>query len=88
MSNHDRVLCATRKQVLATHADAERDGITVPTTVAEYCVSNRTSLASKSSVDMADFYDDDYMDDDDDDDDDDDIVYEDDGDDSGNGESW
>ena len=81
----DMLLC--RKQVLTTHADAERDGITVPTTVAEYCVSNRTTLASKSSVDMADFYDDDYMDDDDDDDDDDDIVYEDDGDDSGNGES-
>ena len=71
--------------MLGTHANAEHDGVTVPTTVAEYCVSNRTSLASKSSVDMADFYDDDYMDDDDDDDDD--VVYEDDGDDSGNGES-
>ena len=68
----------------ATKADAERDGIKVPTTLAEYCVT-AAPKPSESSVDMADFYDDDYLDDEDDDDDD--AVYEDD-DDSGNGESW
>jgi len=75
-----------RKQVSATKQEAEKDGVKVPTTLAEYCVSTKPK-PSESSVDMADFYDDDYMDDDDEDeDDDDDQVYDDD-DDSGNGES-
>ena len=59
----------------------------MPTTLAEYCIAAKPK-PSESSVDMADFYDDDYGDDIDDDDDDDEIyVYDDDDDDSGNGES-
>ena len=56
----------------------------VPTTVEAYTVSTAPAR-QQSCVDMADFYDDDYMEDDDDEDD---IVYEDDGSDSGNGELW
>jgi ubiquitin-conjugating enzyme E2 R len=73
-----------RKQVSSTKADSERDGVKVPTTLAEYCVSAKPK-PSESSVDMADFYDDDYMDDEEDEEDD--QIYDDDDDDSGNGES-
>ena len=74
-----------RKQVLTTKAEAEKDGVVVPTTIAQYCVSTQSaSKPSDSHLDMADFYDDDYMDDDDDEHDE---HYYDDDDDSGNGES-
>ena len=72
----------------ATKVEAERDGITVPTTLDDYCVMAKPRPSSHS-VDMADFYDDDYMDDDDDldDDDDDNNPCYDDEDDSGHGDS-
>lgn len=78
-----------RKQVQGTRADATRDGITVPTTLADYCIKTKVHTpSSHSSLDMADFYDDDdYADDVADDDDEDDDCYYDDEDDSGNGES-
>ncbi|VDI06045.1 ubiquitin-conjugating enzyme E2 G1 [Mytilus galloprovincialis] len=71
-----------RKQVQDTKKDAERDGVTVPTTLQEYCVS----IKPKPHDDV-DFYDDDdYVgDDDDEDDDEDDDYYAEDDDDSGNG---
>lgn len=73
-----------RKQVQATKSEAEKDGVQVPTTLAEYCVTAKPKQ-SESAVDMGDFYDDDYMEDEEDEDEDD-CVY-DDADDSGNGES-
>ncbi|CAI9734117.1 Hypothetical predicted protein [Octopus vulgaris] len=55
-----------RKQVQATIADAEKDGVTVPTTLQEYCVSGRPKQ-TESHTDL-DYYDDDvFLDDDDDD---------------------
>jgi len=71
-----------RKQVSATKGDAERDQVTVPTTLEAYCVTSRP--AADTQVD-ADFYEDDYMDDVDDDEDD--MYHEDDEEDSGNEES-
>jgi len=73
-----------RKQVLLTRADAARDGVTVPTTLKDYCVEAKAARPSESAADL-DFYDDDYMEDDDDDDDDD-AVYGND-EDSGNSDS-
>uniref|UniRef100_A0A8C9MQP5 Cell division cycle 34, ubiqiutin conjugating enzyme n=1 Tax=Serinus canaria TaxID=9135 RepID=A0A8C9MQP5_SERCA len=49
-----------RKQVLGTKADAERDGVKVPTTLAEYCVKTKTPAPDEGS-DL--FYDDYYEDD-------------------------
>ena len=76
-----------RKQVLGTREDAEKDGVKVPLTLQEYCVSVAPKT-SEPSQDI-DFYDDDYDDgmDDDEDDDEEDFYVEDD-DDSGNEESW
>jgi len=71
-----------RKQVLGTKEDAEKDGVKVPTTLQEYCV---TSAPKTEPINEVDFYDDDYGDDIDDEDDDD--MYCDDEDDSGNEES-
>ncbi|XP_072051147.1 LOW QUALITY PROTEIN: ubiquitin-conjugating enzyme E2 R2-like [Amphiura filiformis] len=78
-----------RKQVQATRAEAQRDGITVPTTLADYCIKTKVQTPSHSSLDMADFYDDDDYADDvpDDEEEEDDDCYYDDEDDSGNGES-
>eukprot|EP00062_Callorhinchus_milii_P026495 gi/632988668/ref/XP_007883235.1/ PREDICTED: ubiquitin-conjugating enzyme E2 R2-like [Callorhinchus milii] len=71
-----------RKQVLATKAEAEKDGVKVPTTLAEYCVKTKApSHDSSSDLLYDDLYDDD-MDDEDEDGD-----YYDDEDDSGNEES-
>lgn len=44
----------------ATKEEADKDGVRVPTTLQEYCVSSRPT--QDSQVD-ADFYDDDYIDD-------------------------
>ncbi|KAF3689588.1 Ubiquitin-conjugating enzyme E2 R2 [Channa argus] len=49
-----------RKQVLSTAAEAERDGVKVPTTLAEYCVQTRVpSQDSSSDLLYDDLYDDD-----------------------------
>ncbi|CDQ82429.1 unnamed protein product [Oncorhynchus mykiss] len=71
-----------RKQVLATKAEAERDGVTVPTTLAEYCVRTRAPPPDEGS-DL--FYDDYYDDEDLEDEDEDDCCYDED--DSGTEES-
>ncbi|XP_076837212.1 LOW QUALITY PROTEIN: cell division cycle 34 homolog b [Brachyhypopomus gauderio] len=71
-----------RKQVLATKAEAERDGVKVPTTLAEYCVRTRAPATDEGS-DL--FYDDYYDDEDLEDDNDEDCCYDED--DSGNEES-
>ncbi|PNF30803.1 Ubiquitin-conjugating enzyme E2 R1 [Cryptotermes secundus] len=76
-----------RKQVSAARLEAEKDGVVVPLTLEDYCIKTKVK-PPEHSVDMTDFYDDDYDLDDEDDEDDDsgDGDYED-GDDSGNGES-
>lgn len=55
-----------RKQVQATKADAERDGVKVPTTLAEYCVRTRAPPADEGTLfyDDYDDYDDDDLDED------------------------
>jgi len=61
------MLC-DRKQVLATKADADKDGVTVPLTLQDYCVTAKTNSSAASAIVDADFYDDDdddYVDDDD-----------------------
>ena len=73
-----------RKQVLGTKADAEKDGVTVPTTLEEYCIKAKPALNKDSEdIDFDDF--DDFDDDDIDDDDEDDAAT--DPEDSGNGEN-
>lgn len=56
-----------RKQVSATRLEADRDNVTVPTTIDEYCVKHRQKVVDESATsaeaDMTDFYDDDYDDD-------------------------
>ncbi|KAG8519226.1 Ubiquitin-conjugating enzyme E2 R1 [Galemys pyrenaicus] len=47
------------KQVLGTKVDAERDGVKVPTTLAEYCVKTKAPAPDEGS-DL--FYDDYYED--------------------------
>lgn len=49
----------SRKQVLGTKVDAERDGVKVPTTLAEYCVKTKAPVPDEGS-DL--FYDDYYED--------------------------
>lgn len=70
-----------RKQVLATKAEAERDGVKVPTTLAEYCVRTRAPPPDEGSDLFYDY----YYDDDDVEDGDGDCCYDED--DSGNEES-
>ncbi|TSQ01603.1 Ubiquitin-conjugating enzyme E2 R2 [Bagarius yarrelli] len=69
-------------EVLATKAEAERDGVKVPTTLAEYCVRTRAPATDEGS-DL--FYDDYYDDEDLEDNNDEDCCYDED--DSGNEES-
>uniref|UniRef100_A0A3Q2UQZ6 Ubiquitin-conjugating enzyme E2R 2 n=1 Tax=Fundulus heteroclitus TaxID=8078 RepID=A0A3Q2UQZ6_FUNHE len=58
-----------RKQVLSTAAEAERDGVKVPTTLAEYCVQTRVpSQDSSSDLLYDDLYDDDMEEEDEEDD--------------------
>lgn len=76
-----------RKQVAASKAEAEKDGVQVPTSVEEYCIRTKAE-PTNSSNEMTDFYDDDYADDlEDTDEEDSDAEYCDADDDSGNGES-
>lgn len=73
-----------RKQVLATKAEAERDGVKVPTTLAEYCVRTRAPAPDEGSdLLYDDYYDDEDLEDEDEDDED--CCYDED--DSGNEES-
>ncbi|KAJ6655150.1 hypothetical protein lerEdw1_005627 [Lerista edwardsae] len=52
-----------RKQVLGTKVDAERDGVKVPTTLAEYCVKTKTPAPDEGSdLFYDDYYEDDEMD--------------------------
>ena len=84
------VLLVFRKQVSETFQEAKTDGVVVPITLEDYCVTTRSGPGLDSSVDMGDFYDEDYLDDDCDDDledSDDDGIYNDNEDDSGNSES-
>ncbi|CAJ1060476.1 cell division cycle 34 homolog (S. cerevisiae) a isoform X2 [Xyrichtys novacula] len=68
-----------RKQVLATKADAERDGVKVPTTLDEYCVRTQVPPTDDgSNLLYDDYYDDEELEDDDDEDDNDDCCYDDD----------
>lgn len=56
-----------RKQVLSTKAEAERDGVKVPTTLAEYCIQTKVpSHDSSSDLLYDDLYDDDIQEEDDD----------------------
>ncbi|KAH0625818.1 hypothetical protein JD844_034101 [Phrynosoma platyrhinos] len=51
-------------KVLGTKADAERDGVKVPTTLAEYCVKTKTPAPDEGSdLFYDDYYEDDEMDD-------------------------
>ncbi|XP_042273397.1 cell division cycle 34 homolog (S. cerevisiae) a [Thunnus albacares] len=61
-----------RKQVLATKADAERDGVKVPVTLDEYCVRTQVPPTDDgSNLLYDDYYDDEDLEDDDEDDDED-----------------
>lgn len=61
-----------RKQVLATKADAERDGVKVPVTLDEYCVRTQVPPTDDgSNLLYDDYYDDEELEDDDEDDDED-----------------
>lgn len=52
-------ILSLRKQVLGTKVDAERDGVKVPTTLAEYCIKTKAPAPDEGS-DL--FYDDYYED--------------------------
>ncbi|XP_028376823.1 ubiquitin-conjugating enzyme E2 R1 isoform X2 [Phyllostomus discolor] len=45
-----------RKQVLGTKVDAERDGVKVPTTLAEYCVKTKAPAPDEGSDLFYDYY--------------------------------
>ncbi|XP_029286023.1 cell division cycle 34 homolog a [Cottoperca gobio] len=61
-----------RKQVVATKADAERDGVKVPITLDEYCVRTQVPPTDDgSNLLYDDYYDDEELEDDDEDEDDD-----------------
>lgn len=61
-----------RKQVLATKADAERDGVKVPITLDEYCIRTQVPPTDDgSNLLYDDYYDDEDLEDDDEDDDED-----------------
>ncbi|XP_022095009.1 ubiquitin-conjugating enzyme E2 R2-like isoform X4 [Acanthaster planci] len=76
-----------QKQVQRTKADAEKDGVVVPTTLQDYCIKTKTQTPSHSSQDLTDFYEDDDYDGDYDEEEEEEECYYDDEDDSGNGES-
>ena len=91
-------MCGDRRQVQSTKADAEKDGVTVPMTLQDYCVTSKTqssSMAASAALVEVDFCDDDdddddYVDDDDDLDPDEDSTHctADCEGDSGHGDSW
>ncbi|XP_046403497.1 ubiquitin-conjugating enzyme E2 R2 [Ischnura elegans] len=55
-----------RKQVAASRLEAEKDNVVVPITLEDYCIKTKVK-PPENSVDMTDFYDDDYDLDDDED---------------------
>ncbi|KAG8230528.1 hypothetical protein J437_LFUL011530 [Ladona fulva] len=55
-----------RKQVAASRLEADRDNVVVPITLEDYCIKTKVK-PPENSVDMTDFYDDDYDLDDDED---------------------
>ncbi|XP_020494658.1 cell division cycle 34 homolog (S. cerevisiae) a [Labrus bergylta] len=66
-----------RKQVLATKADADRDGVKVPITLDEYCVRTQVPPTDDgSNLLYDDYYDDEELDDDDDEEDNEDCCYD------------
>lgn len=66
-----------RKQVLATKAEAERDGVKVPVTLDEYCVRTQIPPTDDgSNLLYDDYYDDEELEDDDDEDDNEDCCYD------------
>ncbi|XP_075943962.1 cell division cycle 34 homolog a [Anarhichas minor] len=68
-----------RKQVVATKAEAERDGVKVPITLDEYCVRTQVPPTDDgSNLLYDDYYDDEELEDDDDDEDNEDCCYDDD----------
>lgn len=68
-----------RKQVVATKAEAERDGVKVPITLDEYCVRTQVPPTDDgSNLLYDDYYDDEELEDDDDEDDNEDCCYDDD----------
>lgn len=71
-----------RKQVLSTKADAERDGVKVPTTLAEYCVRTRAAPPDEATLFYDEYYDDEELDEENDEEED--CCYDDD---SGNEDS-
>ncbi|KAJ8277251.1 hypothetical protein GJAV_G00073110 [Gymnothorax javanicus] len=75
-----------RKQVLATKAEADRDGVKVPTTLAEYCIRTRAPPVDEGSTLLYDDYYDDEDLEEDEEDEDEDCCYDDE-DDSGTEES-
>ncbi|KAG1664203.1 Ubiquitin-conjugating enzyme E2 R1 [Nymphon striatum] len=78
-----------RRQVTSSRLEADKDKVVVPLTREDYCIQTKAK-PSDSSIDMTDFYNDDYgdeLEDDDEDESDVDNCCEDDEEDSGNGES-
>lgn len=66
--SHAPLHALRRKQVVATKADAERDGVKVPVTLDEYCVRTRVPPTDDgSNLLYDDYYDDEELDDDDED---------------------
>jgi len=58
-----------RKQVQVSKSEADKDGVRVPMTLEEYCITAKPKpSATIDANDMADFYQDDYLDEDDEDD--------------------
>ena len=70
-----------------TRSEAARDGVSVPTSLQEYCAATKPPRPQENVADL-DFYDDDYLDDDDDDDENDDDGICDNDEDSGNSDTW
>ena len=80
MSVSVRHVVHTRKQVLLTKEEANKDNVVVPTTLQEYCVTSKSNVGASTAASCSasadiDYYDDDddYVDDEDEVDDDGDI---------------
>ena len=56
INNYTLIFCI--KQVQASHADAEKDAVVVPTTMEEYCMKAKPLRPAQDSIEMDDFYDD------------------------------
>jgi ubiquitin-conjugating enzyme E2 R len=59
-----------RKQVSLSRLEADKDGVQVPSTLSDYCITSKPQQQiSEDYSNDNDFFDDDYVEDDDDDDD-------------------